>query len=335
MFGLSPGVPTAVAPNGMLEPTVADDAPGTGPGESAADMPELMLEDVAEPHPLETSVPPPSNAEFELALAQGCGLMPGVLNSVAPSGIPLEVGAEVSGDEDVPSGEVAPMPGVAADCACAAPTAPRQIKICKARRDRIKGSSPMICVCDAGSSNHRISEQAAPVGQLRKHAARAASSLLRPPYQNFIPTRRDTAVSRQFVCTRELVRNASILGSVFRPAHVVARQRASSIEAVVISDQKRPSNIVEFRPGKSGARPDRGQDKAPSDGDISRLIDLSRYERPTSHSDAFRARMAVNIAVLVLLVTLAVAAAADVVDIESLERGAPSWQLGFAAKANR
>jgi hypothetical protein len=104
---------------------------------------------------------------------------------------------------------------------------------------------------------------------------------------------------------------------------------------MVISDRKRTSNIVEFRPQKSGTRRDRGQDKAPAKDDISRLIDLSRYERPTSHSDAFRTRMAINIAVLVLLVTLAVAAAADVVDIESLERGAPSWQSGFAANANR
>jgi hypothetical protein len=149
------------------------------------------------------------------------------------------------------------------------------------------------------------------------------------------PTRRDTAVSRQFVCARELARNASPDGSVSRPTHVVARLGGSSIEAMVISDRKRTSNIVEFRPQKSGTRRDRGQDKAPAKDDISRLIDLSRYERPTSHSDAFRTRMAINIAVLVLLVTLAVAAAADVVDIESLERGAPSWQSGFAANANR
>jgi hypothetical protein len=187
MFGLSPGVPTAVAPKGMLEPTVPVDAPGAGPGESAADMPELVLEDVAEPHPPETLVPPPSNAEFELAPAQGCGLMPGVLNSVAPSGIPLEVGAEVSGDEDVPSGEVAPMPGVAADCACAAPTAPRQIRICKASRDRIEGSSPMICVCatlELQSSNIGTSSVGRTASQTRGESGEFPSS---PPLPKFHP----------------------------------------------------------------------------------------------------------------------------------------------------
>jgi hypothetical protein len=169
MFGLSPDVPTAVAPKGMLEPTVDGDPPGADPGEPAADMPESVLEDVAEPHPLETLVPPPSNAGFELALAQGSGLTPGVFNSVAPSGIPLEVGADVSENEDVPSGEVAPMPGVTADCACAAATTPRQIRICKASRDRIEGSQPMIYACDAGAPimEHRNGQRRSDVWQTR------------------------------------------------------------------------------------------------------------------------------------------------------------------------
>jgi hypothetical protein len=103
----------------------------------------------------------------------------------------------------------------------------------------------------------------------------------------------------------------------------------------VISDQKRASNIVEFRPRKSGARRGNADQKTPLDSDISRLIDLSRYEAPTNHSDNFHSKMVINIAALVLLVTLAAVAAADVVDMEVIERGAPPWQWGFAANTHR
>ena len=101
------------------------------------------------------------------------------------------------------------------------------------------------------------------------------------------------------------------------------------------SDQKSTSNVVQFRPRISGARRDRYEQKAPLERNISRMIDLQRYEKSTNRSDDFRAKMAINIAVLVLLVTLAAAAAIDVVDIEEIERGAPSWQWGFAANVNR
>jgi hypothetical protein len=67
------------------------------------------------------------------------------------------------------------------------------------------------------------------------------------------------------------------------------------------------------------------------EGDISRLIDLSRYEVPANRSDDFRARMAVNIVALFLLVTLAAAAAIDVVDIEEIKQCSPAWQCGAAA----
>jgi len=92
----------------------------------------------------------------------------------------------------------------------------------------------------------------------------------------------------------------------------------------VISDQKDVSNIVELRPRKSGARRGSAEDKTPHDIDISRLIDLSRYEAPTDPSDDFHAKMAINIAVLVLPVALA-AAAAEIADITQPSLGAPIW----------
>jgi hypothetical protein len=99
----------------------------------------------------------------------------------------------------------------------------------------------------------------------------------------------------------------------------------------VKSDQQNTSNVVHCRFRASGARHDRNEDTASVESDISRLIDLSRYEEPTRRSDDFRSRMAVNIAVLVLLVTLAAVAALDVLDIEEIERGAPAPQCGLAA----
>jgi hypothetical protein len=75
----------------------------------------------------------------------------------------------------------------------------------------------------------------------------------------------------------------------------------------------------------------RHRDNAAPQADISRLIDLSRYELPTNRSDDFRARMAANGAALVLLVTLVAVAAIDVIDIEKIERCAPGSQCRFTA----
>jgi hypothetical protein len=72
-----------------------------------------MLLAVAEPHAVPTVEPPPSKAPLEVVFGHGIasGLMPGVLSSVAPSGIPLPP-LDVEGSDRVPSGEVEPMPVV-------------------------------------------------------------------------------------------------------------------------------------------------------------------------------------------------------------------------------
>jgi hypothetical protein len=100
-------------------------------------------------------------------------------------------------------------------------------------------------------------------------------------------------------------------------------------------DQRSSSNVVAFRPRPYCARHDRHGDNAAPQADISRSIDLSRYELPTNPSDDFRARMVANVAALVLLVTLVAVAAIDVVDIEKIERCAPGRQCGFTANADR
>jgi hypothetical protein len=89
----------------------------------AVDVPDELLV-AAEPHAEEVVDPPPSKAEFEPVFGHGIwsGLTPGVLISVAPSGIPLELEGEDGSESIVPSGEVAPMPGVGLVCAAAAAT---------------------------------------------------------------------------------------------------------------------------------------------------------------------------------------------------------------------
>jgi hypothetical protein len=91
-------------------------------------------------------------------------------------------------------------------------------------------------------------------------------------------------------------------------------------------DQQSSSNIVEFRPRNPGPRGTCHE--ARPDDDIWSSLDLSRYE--VKRPDHSRVRMAANVAALVLIVTLAAAAAVDVVDIKLIESCAPAWQCGFA-----
>jgi hypothetical protein len=88
---------------------------------------------VSEPQAVDKVEPPPSNAEFDVALGHGMtsGLIPGWLSSVAPSGMVLEL------EGAVPSGEVAPMPEVGAVCAHAAATPINQIITAKVHARRI------------------------------------------------------------------------------------------------------------------------------------------------------------------------------------------------------
>jgi hypothetical protein len=103
---------------GMPEPLVdpiVDPRPDAVP--EAIDVPDVA----AEPHADVAAEPPPSNAEFEFVVGHGIwsGLMPDVLSSVAPSGIPLALELDEGSESIVPSGEVAPMPGGRLVCALA------------------------------------------------------------------------------------------------------------------------------------------------------------------------------------------------------------------------
>ena len=116
-----------VAPKGMFEPIVAVPvAPDVASSDAdaaelAPAVPALAVDDAPAPQVLETFVPPPSNAGFKLALPQDeiSGLMPGVFSSVAPRGMPPPED-DVSEEDGVPSGVVAPMPRLGVVCACAA-----------------------------------------------------------------------------------------------------------------------------------------------------------------------------------------------------------------------
>jgi hypothetical protein len=134
---LSPGVARSVEPKVMPEPTTPELVLGVVDPEPALPAPDICaaaepaLPEEAELQLLDRFDPPPSKAAFELVFGHGIasGLTPGVLISVAPSGIPPSPDAfapsEELSEDGVPSGEVGPMPGVAVVWASAA-TIPQQ-----------------------------------------------------------------------------------------------------------------------------------------------------------------------------------------------------------------
>jgi hypothetical protein len=138
VVGLSPALPSSVAPRGIA-PLIVD--PAVNPvlvdpaliAPMPVDDPAILsgLPAVVELQPVEViefdTEPPPSNVGIDPdipvlvvpALIHGVvlimGLSPPVLSSVAPSGIPLPCDGAL---EDVaPRGDVAPMPGTGATCA--------------------------------------------------------------------------------------------------------------------------------------------------------------------------------------------------------------------------
>jgi hypothetical protein len=142
MLWLSPGVPRSVAPSGMPEPMMDPVTPTVDPLEPEVD--EEFNEPLAmsEPHAVDTVEPPPSKAELELAFVFGqgacSGLRPGVLSSVAPSGI-SPTPADVDGPEDRdPSGDVEPIPVVGPACAKAVPLPKDQMNAAKVATAKVK-----------------------------------------------------------------------------------------------------------------------------------------------------------------------------------------------------
>jgi hypothetical protein len=68
-----------------------------------------------------------------------------------------------------------------------------------------------------------------------------------------------------------------------------------------------------------------------SDGNIVRLLDLSKYERPREAPEApdeFKRRMRENIAALIVLGVLVGVAATDLSDIEQRQRCTIVWDCG-------
>jgi hypothetical protein len=90
----------------------------------------------------------------------------------------------------------------------------------------------------------------------------------------------------------------------------------------VNDDRHASSNVVAF-PRARRVREPGCDDEPPHASELSRLIDLSRYEAPPQGADDFRARMGANVAALVLLAALIAAGTIDVIDLEDIERCAP------------
>jgi hypothetical protein len=157
VVGLSPGVPSSVEPSGIVpllidpgvnlavvDPVIIDVDPSALPN-----VVELQVVAVALVEP--GIVPPPSNVDIDPAnpvadvvapeqgLVLAVGLRPPVFNSVAPRGIPLVCDAVLR--SIVPSGEVAPMPGVGAICAKHGPQPIRQAATAMVIMDRIEAST--------------------------------------------------------------------------------------------------------------------------------------------------------------------------------------------------
>src|SRR5580704_3762415 len=146
VVGLSPALPSSVAPRGMA-PLIVDPAVKSVVLVDPALMVPMPVDEPATPSALPAVVelqpveviefdtePPPSNVDIDPdipvvdpdvpvlvvpALIQGVvlivGLSPPVFSSVAPNGIPVP--CEGALDDVAPRGEVAPMPGIGATCA--------------------------------------------------------------------------------------------------------------------------------------------------------------------------------------------------------------------------
>jgi hypothetical protein len=115
----------------MPEPDVLEESADVGAVASAELVVDCALQSV------ELFTPPPSNAVPDDVLAHvTMGLVPGMLSSVAPSGMVPGSVDEVP-EEIVPSGDVAPMPGVVVVCAWADVNAARVMADKTRRADRI------------------------------------------------------------------------------------------------------------------------------------------------------------------------------------------------------
>jgi hypothetical protein len=132
--GLTPALLISVEPSGMVPPfrvklefvSMVDSGEAV-PVDDVAPLVDAQVEAAVEPNP------PPSKLElvigidvmpdpFMLQFETGAGLNPPGSISVAPSGIPVPLFDPVDMlGPSMPSGEVAPMPGVVIElCACAA-----------------------------------------------------------------------------------------------------------------------------------------------------------------------------------------------------------------------
>jgi hypothetical protein len=162
---LSPGVPTSVAPSGIVAPlpTVPSPNPAAGviavPGEVPLVPVAAGLQVLATDEP--DIAPPPSKVELDPAIPvpdvvipvlgpeipaglahnvpPASGLIPPLLSSVAPSGMPT--GPDGALKFIVPSGDVAPMPGVGPTCAKLLPQPRRKMIPVMVRACRIEASS--------------------------------------------------------------------------------------------------------------------------------------------------------------------------------------------------
>jgi hypothetical protein len=124
--GLSPGMPSSVAPSGMALPAPADpdvvDADAPAP-EAPLDPPEPQsvpgVEFDTDPPPskveLDPAVPPVVVAAPEHVAAPAGGLSPPIFSSVAPRGISAGDGDPAEFGE--PSGDVTPIPDPGSTCA--------------------------------------------------------------------------------------------------------------------------------------------------------------------------------------------------------------------------
>jgi hypothetical protein len=123
--GLSPGVPSSVEPSGtapLVDPDVEPVPDVAAPGEP--DAPEVQPVAV-------DAIPPPSKLELDPTVVEVPEqLSPPESSSVAPSGIPPGIDGWLESGE--PSGDVAPIPGVALACAKATSQCAKSNKIAPA-----------------------------------------------------------------------------------------------------------------------------------------------------------------------------------------------------------
>jgi hypothetical protein len=124
----------------------------------------------------------------------------------------------------------------------------------------------------------------------------------------------------------ELSARSHIVGTRNRDPRFPSRLLAGTVDPM--QTNRRSSNKCQGPAGRFSSD-DRGKvltfPPKPNTANVTRLLDLSKYERPRQKPDEFKVRMTENIAALIVLGLLIGVATTDFSDIEQLQQCTTTW----------